>query len=1036
MSRNLKQLLNTKVKDLWDSTELVSGSAEIGKTFWDCVIPLVSSATLLTQGVSVGLFAIGFAAKSIKFFGEKTKAKLLLPEWVLLAALFAYIESFKTLGNTDFVNEKIKNIVLNFLYYLKKSGDFELTEAQAKDVLRCFHESELAEEFNGILSTLVKQAGLSVNEAEILTKRVACGTHRYLNEALASVTDKVPAFVQLYRDGWRKESEKYHDLDKYLEKKIATKPQERINSDELITFQQIYVSLEVKPGNKKDGEYADNLEAWAKRLLLDQTKQDQVLFIQAGPGRGKSVFCRMFADQVRRELHPIWTPILIRLRDIITFENSLENTLKAVIKEDFVKNDDGWLTNKNTRYLFLLDGFDELVLERRNIKTLQDFLTEVGQFQKDYSDIPGVGHRVLITGRSLALHSIETWLPDNIERVEILPMDDELQQQWFVKWEAIVGATKNQAFQALLKDKDCPGRVQELAKEPLLLYLLAAMHRDERIKVEDFAEVISAKIVIYEKALDWVLTKQRKPLLNQKLTGQETKDLQRILTEAGLCVVQSGGECAAISMIEERLQSDASAKALLEKAEKDLGESALKNALATFYLQTGSKDGSVEFCHKSFGEFLCAKRIKESLINWTKPGSQRQKFDILDEQFDWEIYDLLGYGGLTPEIVEYLTALLKKDGEFRQVELFQRLEDFYLRWCDGELIDAPPKKLFFINFPQEGNLPQHKMRLLRTQVENSNLGQRQVDIYTGLNVMILLLELNRYAQSQDELKDQVVFYPCGQPDTENFDQFRLGRLIGYCHCIDAGAFTRVIGSFLSNTNLNDANLKSANLGSVSLSSANLSNANLSHANLDDANLENANLSSAKLIGAYLNSAYLIAANLIGANLSGAYLSSANLSGAYLSSANLIDANLSGAYLSDTNLSDANLSSANLINASFINNTNLSSANLINANLSSANLENANLSNAHLNTANLSHAHLSSANLRGANLSNAHLNTANLRGANLMGADLSGANLRGVNLMGADLENVRWDENTNWDNVQGLETAQNVPEALKQQLGLS
>ncbi|HEY9744080.1 MAG TPA: hypothetical protein V6C90_26620 [Coleofasciculaceae cyanobacterium] len=37
--------------------------------------------------------------------------------------------------------------------------------------------------------------------------------------------------------------------------------------------------------------------------------------------------------------------------------------------------------------------------------------------------------------------------------------------------------------------------------------------------------------------------------------------------------------------------------------------------------------------------------------------------------------------------------------------------------------------------------------------------------------------------------------------------------------------------------------------------------------------------------------------------------------------------------------------------------------------------------------------------------------------------------------GADLENIFWDENTNWEDVRGLETAKNVPEALKQQLGL-
>jgi hypothetical protein len=31
--------------------------------------------------------------------------------------------------------------------------------------------------------------------------------------------------------------------------------------------------------------------------------------------------------------------------------------------------------------------------------------------------------------------------------------------------------------------------------------------------------------------------------------------------------------------------------------------------------------------------------------------------------------------------------------------------------------------------------------------------------------------------------------------------------------------------------------------------------------------------------------------------------------------------------------------------------------------------------------------------------------------------------------------ILWDEQTNWEGVRGLETAVNVPEALKQQLGI-
>ncbi|NET57758.1 MAG: pentapeptide repeat-containing protein [Symploca sp. SIO2E6] len=267
-------------------------------------------------------------------------------------------------------------------------------------------------------------------------------------------------------------------------------------------------------------------------------------------------------------------------------------------------------------------------------------------------------------------------------------------------------------------------------------------------------------------------------------------------------------------MIEARLKGDDGAKELLEKAKQRLGDNPLRNALASFYLRpSGTGEGAVEFVHKSFGEFLCAERLKESLEEWTAEGRKRQKFFVDDEQLVEKIYDLLGYGGLTPEIVDYLMALLAVSEEFRPVQLFQRLKDFYFRWCDGEFIDLPEKAL-----------PLEKTRQFKEL--GIQLGQRQVDIYTGLNVMILLLELHRYALSRDDLKDQIVFYPCGQYDIEGFDNTRLLRIIGYCNCISIYSFLKIAGRFLRDVNFSGANLRGANLSGANLRGANLSGAYL------------------------------------------------------------------------------------------------------------------------------------------------------------------------------------------------------------------
>ena len=426
-------------------------------------------------------------------------------------------------------------------------------------------------------------------------------------------------------------------------------------------------------------------------------------------------------------------------------------------------------------------------------------------------------------------------MPGNLTRVEIALIDEQLQQQWLGKWGKQVGEEKASAFQEFLQAQTCPARVKQLAQEPLLLYLLAAMHRDNKLTTQMFENAGSteAKILIYQTALDWVLTQQRPQQLNFELTEQETEDLRRILTEAGLCVTQAGEESASIAMIEARLQGDDGAKELLEKAKQRLGENPLRNALASFYLRpAGTGEGAVEFVHKSFGEFLCAERLQESLEEWTAEGRKRQKFSLDDEQLVEKIYDLLGYGGLTPEIVDYLMALLTASKEFRPVQLFERLEDFYFRWCDGEFIDLA-----------EETLPQKKTRQFKDL--GIQLGQRQVDICTGLNVMILLLELHRYALSRDDLKDQIIFYPCGQYNTKGFDDTRLLRIIGYSNCIGIYGFLKIAGGFLIGTNLSRADFSGANLGGANLSGADLSRANLGGANLSGADLSRANLSGAR-----------------------------------------------------------------------------------------------------------------------------------------------------------------------------------------------
>jgi len=1011
------------LKKIWrtlttDHRQLLRGQHDVVVDSVDSINAAISSVVAVgglagvainpaIQVVVAGIGLMQIAVRWHKRFENKPQQERSFSDYVQLASVLAYCTSFDKCLNASEVLTRINlNSVVSeeFKQQIEELAESSLDEQEARKTMSGFPGSKLAEKFNHLLLTYLQQVGLTEGEAQTLTERVAWSTPRYISQALAEAKDDLKVLAERYRDRWPKDLDKYDNIDAYLEEKIASKPEEKV-FDEDFKFKDIYVPLKAKPldqnGKLIENAQAFDLETWAKDLLADENKQNRVMFVEAGPGRGKSVFCRMFADWVGQHLHPIWTPVLIRLRDIPTLQKSFRETLKDAVTAGFA-SDDGWLMDRNTRYLFFLDGFDELLMEGRSSGGLEKFLKQVGQFQRDCQQSSEMGHRVLITGRTLALQGIERQMPDNLERVEIQVMDDGLQQQWLSKWEALFGAEETSAFQQFLQHQSCPQNVKsELSREPLLLYLLAAMHRNKRLKIEGFqgTNSIQAKILIYNQAVNWVLTEQRSKSLNLHLTGLDTENLRRILTEAGLCVVQSGGERAPVGMIAERLKEDESVKEFLEEAKRI--DDPLTNALAAFYLQQGSQEGSVEFVHKSFGEFLCAERLKESLEEWTQPGKKGRGFNTQHSQMDREIYDLLGYGPLTEEIVEYLMGLLTtpadsgEENQFRPVELFQRLEYFYQRWCEGEFIDMPPE-----------SLPQEKMRRLQKHLNTQGLGQRQIDIYAGLNVMILLLELHRYGQERHEFKDKMVFYPCGKPNAEGKldDASRLLRLIGYSCCIGYFGFLHTVGRFLSGAHLSGANLGGAELCGAELYGAKLSGANLGGAELSDAHLFDADLSGADLTRAYLTRAYLNDADLSGANLSGADLSGADLDGAKLSGANLSVANLSDANLTGANLTDADLSGANL-----------SVASLWGANLSGANLR--------------------GASLWGADLSGANLSGANLSGANLTDADLSSADLIGADLSDRTFGDIEWDENTNWENVRGLDTAVYVPEALRRQLGM-
>ena len=929
----------------------------------------------------------------LRFYRQVAEKEPTLPEAVALIAQAAYLESFREIAakkstlKKRLISQDNNPRAKAMTPQVKSLGEFELTDKAARFAMVHFQRSTLAAAFNEALAARMVQLGALPESAHQLADMVAQNAVPHIQATSAEAGDFVKRMVEWYRAGGDAMFEQYLSIDAYLEEQIAPRPDETV-LHESFTFKQLYTPLKAKPLTAA-GVVDDNcepvvLEQWAQRLLHDDAPKDQVMVVQGKPGCGKSLFCCMFADWVRRYEHPRWTPILIRLRELSTYPETFEELLAKAIDRDFAKLDSDWLIDRNVNYLFLLDGVDELPMAGRTSRGVDDFLAQVGRFQAQCAQTPDKGHRVLITGQTSALQAIASRKPNNLERVEILPMAEDLQLHWFERWGNVIGETAPHLEEILW---DLPEQMQELSQEPLLLYLLAAMHRDGELPLEVFEGVENPhlKMLIYRCALNWLLKK--KGALNslsdaqRQLSRTDSDEIsdrkvspeqwRRILQAVGLAIMQSGMEFTSIRAIADQFPQNDAVVSFLEAVQRclDSDHRPLRYALVRFYPQSGWRgEGAIEFVHKSFGEFLCAEHIVNSLIDICQPGRNRE-YDMDDLDVCWTLYDLLGCHLLTPTIVNHLTALLLTHPEFQAEGLYKRLYTFYWRWSEGEFMDASPE-----------TLPQKKMRLLRARTfqQKRPLGQRQVDICAGLNVMIVLWELHRYGivltESQEEdgfeaLQNPLAFHPCRSPSGEEFDDQRLRNIIGMSQCLGACAFGDWVGPFM-----NSADLSEADLSNVSLNYGNLSKVNLSHTNLSGSSLNHANLS--------------------------------------------------GAILFSTNLSRADLFQANLSQAYFFNAT-LFSTYLGRADLSSSNLGGASLGFAHISCTNLSHADLSNASL-----SYAYLSAADVAGANLYGADLTDAILSGE--YGA----VVWDDQTRWEEVKGLDVAIGVPDPLKQELGLT
>ncbi|MBC1189595.1 pentapeptide repeat-containing protein, partial [Microcystis aeruginosa BLCCF108] len=700
------------------------------------------------------------------------------------------------------------------------------------------------------------------------------------------------------------------------------------------------------------------LETWLEAAKSD----DAIRLLTGGPGSGKSSFCKVFAaQQARLEKQVLYIPL-----HRLSFSTDLVTAVKTFVQHDgFLPENPLEPSDQDLRLLIIFDGLDELSMQGKIAQEVaQNFINEVRDQVKSFNQNK-TRLQVLISGRDVVVQSNKNNFKKPQQIITILPYwvgnsdnfsdDDNLlkvdqRHQWWQQY----GQAKGKNY-AQLPTELSGKNLQEITAQPLLNYLIALTFERGEVQFSQETNLNN----IYDNLLKAVYERgyEKNSPGHRAIEGITEKDFVLILMEIALSCWHGNGRTTTVREIKEHCENNG-LKNLLKNFQDSFqsdSQGSITRLLTAFYFRESGdlrdSEKTFEFTHKSFGEYLTARRIVDRV------KQIHRKLQDSENDYDNGYYPrqaLITWATLCgpTAIDEYLFSFVVNQMQLQSPDEVKQWQKTL-----GDLIEyLLDKGMPMENLTNRPNF-QEEMRQARNAEE------------------ALLAVFNACGRVTKEI------FPIQWPSPEAFGNWlaRLqGQIIDYkpMLVLDCLSFLDLQNCLLVFRDLYRANLERANLAGAILrgailADANLEGANLAGADIGYANLHMANLEGANLVGAFLERAFLVGANLERANLERAILERAILEGANLEGANLGWAFLERAFLQRAFLERANLERANL---------------------QWAFLERANLERANLQWANLERA-----NLRGADLYRADLYRANLYRANLEGANLEGANLEGANL---------------------------------------
>ncbi|MEM7760922.1 MAG: NACHT domain-containing protein [Cyanobacteria bacterium P01_A01_bin.40] len=513
--------------------------------------------------------------------------------------------------------------------------------------------------------------------------------HYGLNPAQAdAIAQRFPTyFLHALRQEWHDKASEYNQIIQYFDTpfsaqiakeeswlRYAAWLQMQVDQPmflEAFSLRQVYVKprayyrQKIEYGDYQDYDYKNRKEFQSKKIAIDLFTQitswidkadqnDALRIISGDPGSGKSSFSKMLANELSQsdlvqtgKLRVLFIPL-----HRLNVKDDLVNAVgKFISHDEYLAHNPLDANHKENRILIIFDGLDELSMQGKlGVEVAKSFINEVQNSIRDFN-YQATRLQVIISGRPVVIDSNQDELRKSEQILHILPyltpktkrnefqdesnlLTEDRRNLWWQKYGQVTGNNYDKMPNELnLKN------LLEITTQPLLNYLVALSYvrsKDTSVDAENkivFSEKTNLN-AIYQDLLKSVYDRGWDTDQHPTLKGVKYPQFVRILEEIALAAWHGNGRTTTVKEINDHCESSG-LKKLLEKFAKG-AESGVTNLLTAFYFrQSGfSNDGdrTFEFTHKSFGEYLTARRIVRELAKINKQLKARE--DDPDEGWD------------------------------------------------------------------------------------------------------------------------------------------------------------------------------------------------------------------------------------------------------------------------------------------------------------------------------------------------------------------------------------------------------------------